>query len=869
LERIRDIEKGCSKRVAFLVGFIPFPLLLWLHSPVHSEQIHLDIAVDVCPNEKSIDQITTLTFDPPLEDGRIEFLLDAGLDVQSVSVVNSAPALVRKVDRPDGYSQRWLAVLPDTQSVRSVRIFSSGRLASKRAIMRSGFVLLSSSLDTKWFPLPDKGSVFTASVQALLPLGWEAVSNGFLAGRSADQKHSVYNWESATPLEDLSLVASANYVRICFAVKDVGVCVYTFDKPDSIFGETIVSELERLIPFSQHVYGKLPVSHLNFVEVGAEFPGGIDAFAERGLMVLASHLRGRTDEYIARRLVHELAHQWWGLTVKYSEEDWAFFREGFAVYLEYLYLRDFLQDDESASNFRILLFSDYLTTIRTLKEKPLSELEPDELIATPLVYRKAPLLITSLEGLVGRDEFIGFLRDYVVAHHDEPATVDDFSRGLSLVTGRKLNWFFDDYYRSTATHNSSIDGFTFDQDDQGFLSVVKVSFSGEGRFPMPLLLQFSREESQRRTVEGRAVLSFRSTSPPIGVHIDPAELTMDNFWIDNHHPAFYFSKMSLARRIDHSLPSHNFSWGTNFFRHKYVRVAPVIDYNSIDGSTPGLSIEARSSLKSRTSAWAAFAVDTERVRFGIQYVDSPSISSRAYAGARVLDDGLRRGGGFLAGFPLVGDRLYTVVSADYFALYDDSREGFVREQGKDLLELGATFTSPILNVTVLHSTDRSFPIALTVKGSSSSVGSGYDFGKVILDSRFSRRPFAWRLRIGHSWGDVPDAASFRLKEHDSYVSDEDFMLRGYDERTCNGFALGNLQVDFPLTSMVMPSAGLDVAGAWTDESTLDTAAGISLGVRIDSAILEGLRPATFRVEYSFPYDDFESGGVYARFWDAF
>jgi hypothetical protein len=234
-----------------------------------------------------------------------------------------------------------------------------------------------------------------------------------------------------------------------------------------------------------------------------------------------------------------------------------------------------------------------------------------------------------------------------------------------------------------------------------------------------------------------------------------------------------------------------------------------------------------------------------------------------------MDDGLKRGAGFFAGIPILDDRLSAVLSADYFALYDTTREEFIREQGKDLLEFGATFTSPILNVTVLHSTDRSFPVALTLKGSSESIGSGYDYAKLILDSRFSRRPFSWRLRIAHSWGDVPEAASLRLKDRDCYASDEDFVLRGYDESVCNGFALGNLQIDMPVNPVVMPSVGLDVAGAWTDDSALDTAAGISLGIRIDSAIVEGLRPATFRVDYSFPYDDFNGGSVYARFWDAF
>lgn len=310
------------------------------------------------------------------------FLFDPRLQLREVTVdgcpahVTRAGPLVQFSNPPGEHllRARWTGAIP-----------SDGGLG----LSGSSFDL---NLNLQWYPLLLWGSRFDVQLAMRLPRGAKAILPAVARrGRSSVSLQSVI---------DVPIVGG----RIQGIRSGRGLSVHSLVRRDLRgFHRTA----ERVVGWLEGKWGPRPFRPIRLVETWRQQGG---AYAREGLIVTPDWSRVPEQE-IAQRLVHEAAHQWWGMDVLPGEawfaEDWL--SEGLATYCEYLWRRERVGDG-AASEFREMAAH----TIRGLRGS-LAKMSPWSPEGWSLSRYGALLVLVELERRV--PNLVAILRRYRARHH--------------------------------------------------------------------------------------------------------------------------------------------------------------------------------------------------------------------------------------------------------------------------------------------------------------------------------------------------------------------------------------------------------------------------------------------------------------------
>ena len=212
--------------------------------------------------------------------------------------------------------------------------------------------------DSFWHP-EDKPE--RAWIDATVPKGLYAVSNGRLAGREVRGERETFRWVHEYPCETYSITLdAAPYVVVETKLELPGLerplpFAYYVLPESAEKAQLQFADVPRLLAVFTEAFGPFPfpkskyalvetpfwgMEHSTAIAYGSSYPkwcakhGEPDRHAERN----------RAFDYI---LVHETAHEWWGNAV--SARDWGDFwiHEGFATYAESVYVE--LTDGRAAA----------------------------------------------------------------------------------------------------------------------------------------------------------------------------------------------------------------------------------------------------------------------------------------------------------------------------------------------------------------------------------------------------------------------------------------------------------------------------------------------------------------------------------------
>ncbi|MFL5636923.1 MAG: M1 family metallopeptidase [Gemmatimonadaceae bacterium] len=181
---------------------------------------------------------------------------------------------------------------------------------------------------------------------------------------------------------------------------------------------------------------------------------------------------------------HEAGHQWWPMMVGVNETWYGFMDEGFNQYM------NILSDADYAHKPAVL---DSLG--RSYARMSGNELEPplmwDENYAGPLygfaAYGKAPLMLSSLGGVVGDTAVQRAMSDYAKAWRFKHPSPWDFAFFMNSALHRDLGWFW--YYWLFTTE--SVDGSIQDVRTVGQRTLVTIRQNGQMPSPIILKIEFT------------------------------------------------------------------------------------------------------------------------------------------------------------------------------------------------------------------------------------------------------------------------------------------------------------------------------------------------------------------------------------------
>jgi aminopeptidase N len=146
-------------------------------------------------------------------------------------------------------------------------------------------------------------------------------------------------------------------------------------------------------------------------------------------------------------LAHEIAHQWFGDAVTTREWPHVWLSEGFATYFAALWFEHSAGD--SAFRANLAQMRQQVIASRATNDKPIVDLGLDDLrrVLNSNVYQKAGFTLHMLRREIGDTAFYRGIRSYYRKYRHGNALTEDFQREVEASSGRKLDWFFEQWMR--------------------------------------------------------------------------------------------------------------------------------------------------------------------------------------------------------------------------------------------------------------------------------------------------------------------------------------------------------------------------------------------------------------------------------------
>ncbi|MGA9772531.1 MAG: M1 family metallopeptidase [Blastocatellia bacterium] len=293
-----------------------------------------------------------------------------------------------------------------------------------------------------WWPcIDDARDKATAEIEATVPAGYQAASNGVLVKTESNANQTAtFFWREDFPLSTyLVSIAATNYAKFedTYTALDGTVMplIYYVYPEHLAIAQQKFAITRRAMEIFAPLFGEYPFISEKYGM--AEFPwsGGME---HQTLTSLGSNVVGSsgTSQSI---IAHELAHQWWGDLVTLRTWDDIWLNEGFATYAEVLFFERF-----SSLNAGELMSDSYDDGKMSgrLGGTVTAEDPDDPFDDTGAVYTKGAWVLHMLRHMMGDQAFFDALKDYRQRFAYGNASTSDFQRVCEDHYGAKLDWFF-------------------------------------------------------------------------------------------------------------------------------------------------------------------------------------------------------------------------------------------------------------------------------------------------------------------------------------------------------------------------------------------------------------------------------------------
>lgn len=201
------------------------------------------------------------------------------------------------------------------------------------------------------------------------------------------------------------------------------------------------------------------------------------------------------DENSAETVIaHELFHHWFGDLV--TAENWTnlALNEAFANYSEYLWI-EYKYGKERADEYLNTELSSYYLGDHIDKTLIRMHYESREDMFDAVTYNKGGGILHMLRAYLGDDAFFKGLHHYLVANKYGKAEVSQLRIALEEVSGRDLNWFFDQWFMGSGHPKLT---FASHYDAKLKKVTVDVTQTGETFFEFPYTIDIVTKKGVER-----------------------------------------------------------------------------------------------------------------------------------------------------------------------------------------------------------------------------------------------------------------------------------------------------------------------------------------------------------------------------------
>jgi aminopeptidase N len=410
-----------------------------------------------------------------------------------------------------------------------------------------------------WVPTIDKpNQKTTQEFNMTVPDKYVTLSNGKLTGQKKNNDGTrTDTWKMDQP--------HAPYLFF------MGVGDFAVVK-DSYKGKEVSYYVEKeYAPVARKIFGNTPEMMAYFSRItGVDYPWvkyaqivGRD-YVSGAMENTTATLHQESAQQDARELVdgngwestiaHELFHQWFGDYV--TTESWSnlTLNESFANYSETLWDEyKYGKDAGDAQNYSDM--QGYLGSGSEKKDLVRFYYGDKEDMFDAVSYNKGGRILHMLRNFVGDSAFFKSLNLYLTTNKYKAAEAHQLRLAFEEVTGRDLNWFFNQWYFSSGHPKLTID-YVYDDNAKKVQVIIKQTQAGDKVFKLPIAIDIYNGATKKRNqvwVENKVdTFTFSYTSKPDLVNVDGDKILLaekkDNKTLENYIHQYKYAGNYLDRR---------------------------------------------------------------------------------------------------------------------------------------------------------------------------------------------------------------------------------------------------------------------------------------------------------------------------------
>jgi len=426
-----------------------------------------------------------------------------------------------------------------------LRVRANGALAERSAgiasvplfdlpqdIRPGGSLELSVEFGASWKLDPHKGSAITSSLSPRLWWGFSTLDDyevrlqapaGYTVATSGryDPAAGAYRAEG---IRSLGLFIGKGYESAEADAGDVRVRA-VFTKEGRPCAELLLKTAVDAIGFYRERFGLYPHRSLAIVP-GMDYPAGGYPPASGLVVVHGQHRMAERPEAFWRWITaHEIGHMYWGDHVFAQGSDslsWLMIGLGIHADREYRRARGI-----AGSAGR--LEADYVDGVKQGRDTTMDITGEQEAAIewdfnNTVTHGKSAALLDALVSVIGADTFAGVYRRCLKEYAGKQLGWREFERVAQIESGQDLDWFFEQWVRSSDSAAYRIAGRECSQAGAEFDCRVQVKRTGGIRMPVTIAARFADGSEQRARTERLAdtdELRFRAKSPLQDVVIEP------------------------------------------------------------------------------------------------------------------------------------------------------------------------------------------------------------------------------------------------------------------------------------------------------------------------------------------------------------
>jgi aminopeptidase N len=412
-----------------------------------------------------------------------------------------------------------------------------------------------------WCPTIDRpNQKTTQEISMTVPQKYVTLSNGLMVSQKKNSDGTrTDNWKMDLP--------HAPYLFF------MGVGEFAIVK-DAYKGKEVSYYVEKAYePVARKIFGNTPEMMTFFSRItGVDFPWSKYAqivcrdYVSGAMENTTATIHQETAQQDARQLLdgnswedviaHELFHQWFGDYV--TSESWSnlTLNESFADYSEYLWNEyKYGKDKADEHNYQSMMGYVGGGTANATKDLVRFKYSEQEDMFDGVSYAKGGRILNMLRTFVGDSAFFKALNVYLTSNKFKSAEAHQLRLAFEEVTGKDLNWFWNQWYFGAGHPKVSID-YTYDEANKQVTVSVKQTQKMDKVFRLPMLVDVyngNKKVSYPIVVDSKEQsFTFPYTTKPDLVNVDASKATLwektDNKSLENYIHQYTYAGNYLDRR---------------------------------------------------------------------------------------------------------------------------------------------------------------------------------------------------------------------------------------------------------------------------------------------------------------------------------